>query len=84
MSDIYVKGWMSGIEDDVQKTDIHYRFVKSIVPLSHKLCFYLKLAQWMVKGTLIGVLSMTFYIYQLNDVFQLKRKNIFGVMMQLN
>jgi dysferlin len=27
MSDIYVKGWMSGIEDDVQKTDIHYRFV---------------------------------------------------------
>jgi hypothetical protein len=30
MSDIYVKGWMSGIEDDVQKTDIHYRFVQSI------------------------------------------------------
>ncbi|CAF3822313.1 unnamed protein product [Adineta steineri] len=25
MSDIYVKGWMSGNEDDVQKTDIHYR-----------------------------------------------------------
>jgi hypothetical protein len=31
MSDIYVKGWMSGIEDDVQKTDIHYRFVESFV-----------------------------------------------------
>ncbi len=27
MSDIYVKGWMSGNEEDVQKTDIHYRFV---------------------------------------------------------
>ncbi len=27
MSDIYVKGWMTGIEDDVQKTDVHYRFV---------------------------------------------------------
>ncbi|CAF1366895.1 unnamed protein product [Rotaria sordida] len=27
MSDIYVKGWMSGIEDDVQKTDIHYRCI---------------------------------------------------------
>ena len=25
MSDIYVKGWMTGIEDDVQQTDIHYR-----------------------------------------------------------
>ncbi|CAF0920234.1 unnamed protein product [Rotaria sordida] len=25
MSDIYVKGWMTGIEDDVQKTDVHYR-----------------------------------------------------------
>jgi hypothetical protein len=31
MSDIYVKGWMSGIEEDIQKTDIHYRFVISIV-----------------------------------------------------
>ncbi len=31
MSDIYVKGWMSGIEDDVQKTDIHYRFVLLII-----------------------------------------------------
>jgi dysferlin len=31
MSDIYVKGWMSGNEDDVQKTDIHYRFVQSII-----------------------------------------------------
>jgi len=31
MSDIYVKGWMSGIEDDVQKTDIHYRFVVLII-----------------------------------------------------
>ena len=27
MSDIYVKGWMTGLEDDVQKTDVHYRFV---------------------------------------------------------
>ena len=25
MSDIYVKGWMTGIEEDVQETDIHYR-----------------------------------------------------------
>ncbi|CAF0934963.1 unnamed protein product [Rotaria sordida] len=25
MSDIYVKGWMGGIEEDVQKTDVHYR-----------------------------------------------------------
>jgi dysferlin len=30
MSDIYVKGWMTGIEEDVQKTDVHYRFVISI------------------------------------------------------
>ena len=27
MSDIYVKGWMSGIEEDIQKTDVHYRCV---------------------------------------------------------
>lgn len=26
MSDIYVKGWMTGLEDDGQKTDVHYRF----------------------------------------------------------
>ncbi|UJR29942.1 hypothetical protein I4U23_017489 [Adineta vaga] len=25
MSDIYVKGWMIGKEDDLQKTDVHYR-----------------------------------------------------------
>ena len=25
MSDIYVKGWLQGIEEDEQKTDIHYR-----------------------------------------------------------
>ncbi|KAI3388907.1 hypothetical protein SNEBB_006737 [Seison nebaliae] len=25
MSDIYVKGWLTGIEDEGQKTDIHYR-----------------------------------------------------------
>jgi len=25
MSDIYVKGWISGLEHDIQKTDIHYR-----------------------------------------------------------
>ncbi|CAF0790229.1 unnamed protein product, partial [Didymodactylos carnosus] len=25
MSDIYVKGWLSGLEEDTQKTDIHYR-----------------------------------------------------------
>jgi len=27
MSDIYVKGWMSGLYDDRQKTDVHYRFI---------------------------------------------------------
>lgn len=27
MSDIYVKGWLSGIEEDIQKTDVHYRCV---------------------------------------------------------
>ena len=26
MSDIYVKGWVSGI-DDKQETDVHYRYV---------------------------------------------------------
>uniref|UniRef100_A0A3Q2QFE8 C2 domain-containing protein n=1 Tax=Fundulus heteroclitus TaxID=8078 RepID=A0A3Q2QFE8_FUNHE len=25
MSDIYVKGWMPGMEEDKQKTDVHYR-----------------------------------------------------------
>ena len=25
MSDIYVKGWLQGLESDKQKTDIHYR-----------------------------------------------------------
>ncbi|XP_060043508.1 fer-1-like protein 5 [Erinaceus europaeus] len=28
MSDIYVKGWLFGLEKDIQKTDIHYRSVK--------------------------------------------------------
>ena len=27
MSDIYVKGWLTGMENDVQKTDVHYRLV---------------------------------------------------------
>lgn len=27
MSDIYVKGWLTGMESDVQKTDVHYRLV---------------------------------------------------------
>ena len=27
MSDIYVKGWLEGMEHDKQKTDVHYRFV---------------------------------------------------------
>ena len=25
MSDIYVKGWISGLEDDRQETEMHYR-----------------------------------------------------------
>ena len=25
MSDIYVKGWINGLDDDKQETDIHYR-----------------------------------------------------------
>jgi dysferlin len=25
MSDIYVKGWLQGIESDKQRTDVHYR-----------------------------------------------------------
>ena len=31
MSDIYVKGWLQGMEDDKQRTDVHYR-------VRHKLC----------------------------------------------
>uniref|UniRef100_A0A8D3D9M2 C2 domain-containing protein n=1 Tax=Scophthalmus maximus TaxID=52904 RepID=A0A8D3D9M2_SCOMX len=27
MSDIYIKGWMPGMEEDKQKTDVHYRFI---------------------------------------------------------
>ena len=27
MSDIYVTGWLQGMEDEKQETDIHYRFV---------------------------------------------------------
>ena len=27
MSDIYVKGWLTGVEEDIQQTDIHYRYV---------------------------------------------------------
>jgi hypothetical protein len=27
MTDIYVRGWMTGLEDDLQKTDVHYRSV---------------------------------------------------------
>ena len=26
MSDIYVKGWICGLEDEKQETDIHYRY----------------------------------------------------------
>jgi hypothetical protein len=25
MSDIYVKGWLQGLENDKQRTDVHYR-----------------------------------------------------------
>ena len=25
MSDIYVKGWINGLDDNKQETDIHYR-----------------------------------------------------------
>jgi len=31
MSDIYVKGWMSGLYDDRQKTDVHYRLFTFIL-----------------------------------------------------
>ena len=26
MSDIYVKGWINGLDDNKQETDIHYRW----------------------------------------------------------
>ena len=28
MSDIYVKGWINGLDDNKQETDIHYRLEK--------------------------------------------------------
>ena len=30
MSDIYVKGWINGLDDNKQETDIHYRWVLSV------------------------------------------------------
>jgi len=40
MSDIYVKGWISGLNEHTQSTDIHYRSVTQSrhLPTSH-LCF---------------------------------------------
>ena len=31
MSDIYVRAWMSGMFDDRQKTDVHYRYLMHFV-----------------------------------------------------
>lgn len=45
---------------------------------------YVFLGRWMEKEILIGVLFMISHIYQQNDVFRWKRKNISGVMMQQN
>lgn len=67
MSDIYVKGWMGGIEDDVQKTDIHYRFVRSISLFSvflSKAC----VGRWMAREISTGVSFMISRIYQRKDV----------------
>jgi len=34
MSDIYIKGWMSGLYDDRQKTDVHYRLFSRLFRIS--------------------------------------------------
>jgi len=34
MSDIYIKGWMSGLYDDRQKTDVHYRLFSRLFFIS--------------------------------------------------
>ena len=69
MSDIYVKGWMSGVEEDVQKTDIHYRFVSLSLLLT---CVFIRsfADRWMVKAISIGVSCMILHIYQLNVAFR--------------
>ena len=34
MSDIYMKGWISGLENKKQKTDVHYRFITYFVKVN--------------------------------------------------
>jgi len=50
MSDIYVKGWINGLDEDKQETDIHYRSLtgegnfnwRFMFPVSAKKNFSLK------------------------------------------
>ncbi|XP_057307144.1 myoferlin-like [Hydractinia symbiolongicarpus] len=42
MSDLYVKGWMEGGEDDKEKTDVHYRSMDGEGMFNWRMCFPFK------------------------------------------
>ena len=44
MSDIYVKGWINGLDDNKQETDIHYRLekIQSNAETTNSLTFFQK------------------------------------------
>jgi myoferlin len=39
MSDIYLKGWLQGLEDDKQRTDVHYRSMDGDGNFNWRFCF---------------------------------------------
>lgn len=42
MSDLYLKGWMEGAEDDKEKTDVHYRSMDGEGMFNWRMCFPFK------------------------------------------
>jgi len=42
MSDLYLKGWMEGNEDDKEKTDVHYRSMDGEGMFNWRMCFPFK------------------------------------------
>lgn len=39
MSDIYVKGWINGLDGDKQETDVHYRSMDGEGNFNWRFCF---------------------------------------------
>ncbi|XP_072122859.1 myoferlin-like isoform X4 [Mobula birostris] len=64
MSDIYVKGWMIGLEDNTQKTDVHYRSLDGEGNFNWRFIFPFEY----IEVERVLVISKKNYIWNLDEV----------------